>query len=517
MMATQLCRMTSSVAIAGLLCLVCLASTAFAKGKGPVGVWLASERYALVADTSLPGLVLVDLLTGVARERLPTPGVRPVGVASCPHCRFVLISGGKADYWLLHLTDTVSNLLQSGGSLALSAARLELLEISVAGRKLTDGRMCLVSDDGQTAFVASSEDHAVVRVDFAKSPAAVALFLDKQAKPFGLNWDRNGALLVAMHKNEIWRITTQGKVLAVYNIRTAGCPGIGERSPNLRAAVDDPLHEGSLLVLASNPISYDAVVWRLTADAAGTQRCENVAGKIGRGSGWIDAAGELVEFSRPHYFTLRPDTHPPQLLLTDIDNRALRLLDLESLASSSVMYNQDQPAKLLPQPRRSLIATCAALGWPVKSLVGASGVSRFCARQPVAQGERLTYASAQAQCEAQGARLCTPAELISTGFVAPDSTAWTAAECTSCWQRRAGESCVSGADYKTGDLVHADRDFSHGWYSGRALVVARSANVAAGTVCTAVDDTVQAAAPCCADTVLERGDRAFVTGSVGLR
>ena len=67
-----------------LMCLfegLLLSNQASANGQGPVGVWAVSERYALVADTSLPGLVLVDLETGVAIERLLMGKFRPVGVA----------------------------------------------------------------------------------------------------------------------------------------------------------------------------------------------------------------------------------------------------------------------------------------------------------------------------------------------------------------------------------------------------------------------------------------------------
>src|SRR5512137_472550 len=100
-------------------------------------------------------------------------------------------------------------------------------------------------------------------------------------------------------------------------------------------------------MFSSNPKSYDAVIWRLTVDAQGNQSCSTVAGKIGHDPGWVDASGEAIEFSRPHYFSPRPNSRPPQLVMTDIDNRALRLLNLATNTSTTLMYNRDQVVKAL--------------------------------------------------------------------------------------------------------------------------------------------------------------------------
>jgi hypothetical protein len=487
-----------------LLVLQCVAP-AHAKGKGPVGMWLASERYALVADSSLPGLVLVDLDTGVAVERMTLDGVRPAGIASCPDCDFAIIIGGssdvgiKASFWRLHFTGTVSRLLEAKGELGLANARLESLDISPDGQTLKDGRRCLVSDDGKAAYVTSSHDKAVVRVDLTQTPSSTFLLRHRNAKPHGINWDGDGNLLVTMHKNQIWRMTIDGKVLATYDTERAGCPGESELKPNLRAAVDDPVNANSLLILASNPRSYDAVVWRLTVEANGEQSCSAVAGKIGVAPGWIDASGEAVTFSRPHFFALRPDRMPPQLVITDIDNRALRLLDLTTYATSSVMYDRDRLVRTLPPEERLSTASCAELNWPAR--VSATGETT-CVRQAPADAADMSLAQAAAYCRAAGARLCEPAELLSPE-PARDTKAWTAAECASCWQRSEREACdIKEEDHKTPGIVHSHADFSQSWRSGQALVVGAAGG--AQTLCRPFDDNLKAAAPCCADTV-QRG------------
>lgn len=492
-------KLTVPLVSCALLMLVAV-TTAHARGKGPVGIWPASERYVLVADTSLPGLVLVDLQTGAAVERIQMENARPVGVASCAECTFALIVGGrsdsgvKANVWRLHFSDTVSRLLAEHGRLGLQDARLEMLTIAVDGEKLNDGRMALVSDDGKTAFIASSDDKALVRVELAGTPTTKSLLRHRKAKPFGLNWDRDGNLLLTMHKHQVWRMATDGKILAQYDTKKAGCPGANELKPNLRAAVDDPVNAGNLLVLASNPRSYDAVVWRLSVDAEGKQSCTNAAGKIGHDSGWIDAAGEAIEFSRPHHFAALPGSQPPQLVISDIDNRGLRLLDLTTYASTSVMYDRDRVVEALPPGQRQSTASCDKLGWSTAaSFAGAV----TCVKPAPREVMDVTLAQASAHCKAAGARLCEPAEILSTQS-ASAINAWTAAECASCWQRSERKRCViMEQDHKTPDSVHSHKDFAHSWRSGQALVA--SVGGKAVTLCRPFDDTLKAAAFCCAD------------------
>ena len=79
------------------------AAPAEARGKGPIGLWAADERYVVLADSSIPGLVLVDLRKGRAVERLEMKSGRPIGVASCSSCDFLLVTGGDGGYWRLPL------------------------------------------------------------------------------------------------------------------------------------------------------------------------------------------------------------------------------------------------------------------------------------------------------------------------------------------------------------------------------------------------------------------------------
>lgn len=496
----SLLNATNLASCARLLAVIALfySCLADAKGQGPIGLWAASNRYVLVADKHLTGLVLVDLIMGKAVERLPIEG--PVkGVASCPKCDFALISGEGGNFWLAHFDGPVIELLEQKKKIGFDTTRLEPLELTDNGVRLSDGRMVRISENGELAFIASSNDRAVFRLDLASAPHVQAIIKDDKAKPFGLNWTQKGELLVAMHKKEVWRITTEGHVLAKYSIKAADCPGVKSLKPNLRAAIDDPVNSNSLLILASNPKSYDAVIWRLSVNSQGEHTCSIAAGKIGRDSGWVDGSGESIVFSRPHFFVLRPDSDPPQLIISDIDNQALRLLNLNTDSSTTVMYNRDRRVQVLPASTWMSSSSCERQNWetakPATNPLGAAS----CARPAHISARALTLPEAQAHCAAEGARLCEPAELRQTG-VAERMTAWTNAECASCWHRKANDQCSEKiATHKTKDLTHGSPEFSQSWNSGRAIEIPGVFKDQNASYCSPVINDLRLSTPCCAD------------------
>ena len=113
-----------------LLLLAGAAGTAWSKGQGPVSVWPASERYVLVADKSYPGVVLVDLNTGAAVERVVIKKGMPKGIASCATCDFIFVSGSSGKFYLLRLKGELGELLESEGGLGLKDARIRRLRLS---------------------------------------------------------------------------------------------------------------------------------------------------------------------------------------------------------------------------------------------------------------------------------------------------------------------------------------------------------------------------------------------------
>lgn len=471
-------------------------------GKGPIGLWPVSERFVLLADSSLPGLVLVDLLSGVATERLIMEGANPTCVSSCPNCDFVFVTGTGGKYWRLRFPAPLAQLLDNQGDVGLNSAVLESLSLSEGGQGVSDGRICLVTNDGLAAYVASSRNRAVFRVDLSARPVARALLKTGEHEPFGLNWGGNGHLLVTMHKDEVWRVSLKGKILAKYSMSDADCPGTVQYRPNLRAAIDDPMRSDNLIVMASNPGTYDALIWRLDLGLQTQGGCSVLAGGIGPGPGWRDGVAEDVAFSRPHYLVLRADTEPAQIIVSDIDNRALRLLNLESEVVSSVMYDRDLSVADMPAASLRSALSCTELDWQ-KGKRAPEASNTFCLRPPAAHALQLSRAEAVSYCRNLGARLCEPAELRS--FAATNEfEAWTIAQCASCWQRRAESTCSAVITTQKTPGSRKTGEFSQSWHSGFAVEIGAGLAAGPATYCEAGDSLRQAAAPCCADISVDQ-------------
>ena len=474
-----------------------------AYGKGPIGIWAASERHVLLSDSSLPGIVLVDLHSGTATERLVLDG-NPTCIASCPNCDFALITGKSGSAWRVHFRKNITKLLNKSDFLDLKNARIEPLNFKYPNGSKNgkiDGRICTVDNSGENAYIAAFKDNAVFHLDLSKKLSLNRLLKTRKRNPFGLSWDKNNNLLVTMHKKEVWRVNLQGQKLASYDVTKAKCPGTEEYNPNLRTAIDDPNNTNSIIVLASNPKSYDAVIWRLKYNQLGKPtECEVVAGGVGKGSGWLDSTtdGNDVKFSRPHYFTLLPDNNNSRIVITDIDNRALRVINLHNGSSTTVMYDRDKRALNTPVNIKQSAISCTQLQWAkTKPLIGVLG-GKSCIQPPTSAASNLKFNSAQAYCQKQGARLCEPSELRqSTIFSGPET--WTNAECASCWKSKAGSLCDSTIKTFKTKGVHRTKGFKQSWNSGQAIEIGKTKNNSPSTFCSSTKSKHKAAAFCCAD------------------
>jgi len=486
--------------------LLLIPNTANSYGKGPIGLWPVTDRYTLVADSSLPGVVLVDLLTGTTVERLVMQDANPTCITSCPNCNFVLVTGSGGYSWKLHFKDKLSDLLQKTGKLDLSHAHIEPLDLSTQGGSKNgkiDARICLVSNDGNTAFFAALKDHAVFHLDLTKQSYVSRLLKDKSIAPYGLNWDKNGDILVAMHKKEVWRINKNGKKLAVYNTAKAGCPGTAKFNPNLRAAIDDPTHTNSLIIMTSNPGSYDAVIWRLKYNTAGDSiKCTTLAGKIGGDSGWLDSleGGSSVQFSRPHYFKLLPDGEKNKIIVSDIDNRALRIVNLLNGHTTSILYDRDRRLKAIPEKEKKSAISCQKQNWKNSGLSSNSLGNRSCIQSLPKETPPMSYDKARAFCKAKGARLCEPAELRYTDVLTGGKSTWTSAACASCWQRKENMQCNPIIKtFKTPKAHHKAKEFKQSWRSGQVIETGRMISNGPRSLCREANKNYKSTAICCAD------------------
>lgn len=479
-----------------------------ALGQGPIGLWAVTERYVVVADSSLPGIVLVDLATAEAVERLnffPNIGSRVLSVSSCKSCDFLFVVGKNLDgikaFWKIEFDSNIQDLLDDDGILGFGNARITALDSQIPEPYEQEGfdpRISLVSTDGDTAYIATSSKRAVFKVDLSDASAPMERFLHaKKHKPFGLNWVNNESMLVTMHKKEIWRVSIAGEVMNKYSI--ADCPGVGEGKPNLRATIIDPYHANSLIVLASNPLSYDAVIWRLKYATKGDSViCENLAGKINRDSDWVDSwqGGEHVFFSRAHYFIKHPDSSKLQIIVTDIDNRALRIVDLKNGATTSIMYDRDLRKTRIPQPEKYSQLGCSDIDWPQSHYVLGIWGQQVCLQ--VGSNMQLSFKQAKAQCTDYGARLCEPFELRQLNPF-PEGITWTAAPCASCWQKKFTQKCAAIIETHRSHGKHRSPGFSHSWSTGQAIEYGPDHAYGPATFCPADIGTIKAHSVCCAD------------------
>jgi hypothetical protein len=121
------------------------AATSEARGKGPIGLWPANDRYVVLADSSLPGLVLVDLHSGQTVERLEMSNGRPIGVAGCASCDYLLVTGGNGRYWKLPLAGPIAELLENDGRLGFAERKLVPLAFTGPNNAPLDARLTLLS------------------------------------------------------------------------------------------------------------------------------------------------------------------------------------------------------------------------------------------------------------------------------------------------------------------------------------------------------------------------------------
>lgn len=493
-----------------------------AKGKGPIGLWAIDENYVLVADSSLPGIVLVDIAKGVALERLKMHG-NPTCITSCPDCDFAFITGKNGNSWKLIFDQPIQELMKEAGYLNLSSRKLKRIKLSYkdgSNNGKIDARQCLLDADGKTAYIAALYDGEVFALRFGKSGALESLSVESKeislynrlmkkiglkevAKegPYGLHWGEDGNLLVANHKRDVLRMSRDGEVVSVYRLKDYDCKGMNGKTVYLRAAIDDPNDHRAMLLLTSHPRFYDAALWRLVRNINGEpESCSLVAGTIGGTSGWVDAEGENTDaqFTRAHYFVLRPQSDGRELIISDIDNRSLRVLDIQTGETSTVMYDRDVRLRVSGSNKKSR-QSCSEVTPASMNVVETPAGGEACVHFDKSSLSIVrSQSDAEAYCGSIGGRLCEPSELRQVGFNLSFS-AFTAAECGSCWQPEFEDTCDPQIiDFKP-QGTHKTVGFKHSWLSGYAIEEVGPKPSENKTVCHDINKPLEAAAVCCSD------------------
>lgn len=478
---------------------------ALAKGAGPVGVWAFDHRYAVVADKSIDSLLLVDLVNNLVVDVLRIQGVRPIFVSSCYDCKQIYVAGHKDDFLEVKLKASVKEILLSTPNDFFSQSRVQRHDLSEHTRDciilvfcrnflVTDGRAILTLPDGTTTYSASSNDESVFVVSHSERGIEnVRRWQFRNHKPFGLNWGTSGNLLLTMHKKLIYRITQDGVVLKRYNVLEHDCPGAKAGKPNLRAALDAPGTQDALYVLASNPLSYDAVVWKLFTTESGERRCMVAAGGINREPGWLDGVAEKIYFSRPHHMIYRPGSSPAEIIVSDIDNRALRIINTSDHSSRTIFIsNGDVPPRNLKVVNLADAPFCSDSSG-INDTRNPDELSDMCKNSEV-EPDPISFSAAQDVCREIDADLCSIGEIQRQNALVGQSF-WISNICASCWLRNSSSSCDDEIVTFRSSGTHGDKGFQQSWNSGAALMMYIDGEVTAK--CVATDTVVEASVLCC--------------------
>ena len=388
-----------------------------------MGVSPVDGRYVLVAEKLDNAVLLVDLdrSRAVARRDLdgapryvaadPTTWPDAVGVATCAACPYAWVTTNHdGRLYKLSFSAPLANATGDRDR----ARRLEngtLAAVGETARGLLDAPR-MVAVDGSAGFLCEHKRGVVYAFDAAARAEAVVLkeiFRVPSATGVSL-W---GSSLLVTHdsrKDEgkaplsvVPRRGGKAKTLRLGDGRHDDGP---EDHDEVQDVADhfghprDALFDGDRMLLLTHPKNRGGVL--CARDASGA--CVVVAGNASAGSGWRDGIGGGAFFTRPHAMALLPGRQA--VVLTDIDNRCLRVVELATGATATVFYGSRDDALQAPEARAARAA-------------------------PAPGPEALRGGDAAAACARRGRRLCTVAEVLRRDVEADD--AWTARKCASCW------------------------------------------------------------------------------------
>ena len=476
--------------VAALLC----AGTR-ATGKGPVGIYVIDDRYAAVADSNANALLIVDVLRGgvVGSRRWPSPEndtkawYSLTGVASCANCSFAYITSNHGPaFWRVDLTTPLAAMARADDF--ADFARATLVELPCLRSLDADTRMVALARDGSVGFVALRRAGVAAFAPRAMHASAtrcdaldVRLVASKDAlrggRTFaGLALSRDDAILYVTAANGVFSLRATGTVQTRAE-KLTGEPACGLRDAHLRETAPQNGH----LYVVGHPAAGNAgmAVYRLGKNKGA---CALVAGDVTKHEDWRDGAGAAARFSRPHQMAaFRAD----ELLLTDIDNRAVRRITLADGRASTVPYDNNHLYTELWRSGGRFPSTHAT---PLSE----ADRDRDVRADPAPDNESATAAAAAAACAARGAALCPPAALRDGGVLGRlrRSAAWTSQSCHSCWLHWPGECPGPRA------REQAKKRASAAWGAGYQMV----ARVGAGDVrfeCTDAKKKVGTRPLCC--------------------
>ena len=413
-----------------------------ATGKGTIDVYAINHQYAAVTDSNFDSIFVLDILRGGVvgklilhrNETKPGDWTNPTGLTSCDDCSFIILtSTHDAHMYRIELPYGKSLLSMAEYHDFSALTWAEIIPYWPWSEFEPNGkiRMVTMRRDGSIGY-AAHYDYGLFQFDALYDRHHKNLLLQPAHNipgkhVSGLNLSNDGRRLVATTPEIVVIYEADERInelREIVNVNLSKLCSNGKYSMHFRDAVliDDELvavgHKGG------NEDNRGMALYNISS-SPGWDLCHTLAGDDLTRPGWIDGFGKNVRFSRPHAMTFIPKHN--YLLITDIDNRALRKANLDKGdvnfgQISTISYDED-----LWRIMYDVKSKYQQL--PTKVLVPKEKTSVH----------NMTYFEAKNYClkQHQG-RLCSLPEIRSEENIISNIETWTSQPCHSCWLRTPG-------------------------------------------------------------------------------
>jgi len=361
--------------------------TAALVGHGPRGIHPITDRYIAVADSSIDSILIVDGNTGgavVGHIVLHEPALNgktkkwlnPVSVATCDTCDHLFVTSGDM-FFAIAVDRPLLEMAQSHdfSSLAKSSVRPFWPDAWSTKYQATGNlRMVSIAQDGSSGYVAHASGGIFsfdpLNPTEANRKAKHVIKIgdaDIGADINGVHHTRSLKNLIVTRRKTVHILKLddgEGKNPLEYGEPTAyelaldyHCQKLydGEKMTFMDTVIINeyafvmgrPEHaEG----VAHNGVAVYRLTWYDDDEAWGD--CTPIAGDGLKAAGWTDGSGRESRFSAtPSDFAVMPTNESHMLVVGDVDNRALRFVDVtvpveshdqtDLVRVSSVAYNED--------------------------------------------------------------------------------------------------------------------------------------------------------------------------------
>ncbi len=352
--------------------------TTYATGQGVIGIHAINDRYVLVADSNILSLVVVDVLLGGVAGILTFPtslynnetkrgaDIHFISVTSCDTCLYIHVDKmhwnfpNSTEEHVLEIGPLERPLLEMAKDSNFTAFNSLSFERDVQPvwpfpreylneKNSHDMRMLRSHPSGGVGFLARQQI-GILRYQLDPRGKMIhykgEVFFRSKDKITGINFSSTYKRLVAAGKTKAYVFDITEENASINDTKreeislTESCMN-GRYRNSVLWDDDDPTSQ--IMIVDGHDGNgmkggVGVVLQKLTRDIGNndTWDCEIVAGDPNDKVGWRDGCEtSSVRFTRPHDMIILPESS--KLVVTDIDNRAIRLVEPPSLTNKSVI------------------------------------------------------------------------------------------------------------------------------------------------------------------------------------